>query len=399
MNQGTLLFAGLVVIASGMPAARADVPIALVPGARQIVLDFDWDTQNHFAVVRGAGPQFEVWTLYTSTNQGASWTNPGGFTTTDSWADVDLAVAGDYVYVGFHSLDDPLVRIARFFATDGSWDSVYGARTFLDVSPSTVVDIALASDQDGPDNEIYYAVIASDGSLRFFFDSSADGTTFAELSPGITDAVSGLDMTYNPGSPDHLILFSYWDDSYPHLHIWRTFPWEEARSIPVPNAITRASAISAYDNAVVVCYGKEYANGPGIGATTSWNAGDGWLAHLIDIPGPGEGDYGGCDVTARAGGEFAITYMHEEGDFDPVYLRRQTRQTSFIWSERLVINETDVAMASIFRTNLTWFPPGHYGIAYLENSQGYPYFDSFPLLILLDGFESGDTSAWSQVVP
>ncbi len=64
-----------------------------------------------------------------------------------------------------------------------------------------------------------------------------------------------------------------------------------------------------------------------------------------------------------------------------------------------MINETDVAMASIFRTSLNWFPPDHYGIAYSEDSMGTPYFDRFALLILADGFESGDTSAWSNTVP
>jgi len=398
MKQRKHFLTGLVAGLCALAPALADVPID--PGgigSRQIELDHDPDTGNYFAVVRWVDSQFEAWALYISTDQGATWSSFGGFTTAGEWGDVDLAVAGDYVYVGFHNLGASRADIVRFFATDGSWDSVFGFHTVVNVTPANVVDIALASDQDGADNEIYYALIASDGSLRFFFDSSADGTTFAELSPGISDAVSGLDMTYNPGSPDHLILFSYWGVSS-IIHVWRSFPWEQALSLFFSQAIITSSAISAYDNAVIVCLEQEIPNGIRVLDFRSYSAGDDWTLGILDAPAQGEGDYIGCDVTARAGGEFAVTYMHEDGPFDPVYLRRHTRGVSGPWEERVVINETDVAMASIFRTSLNWFPPGHYGIAYVEDS-GTPYFDRFALLILADGFESGDTSAWSSTVP
>jgi hypothetical protein len=397
MKHTKYLFAGLIVGLCALVPALADVPID--PGgvgSRQIELDHDPDTGNYFAVVRWVDSQFEAWALYISTDQGATWSSNVSLTTTGEWLDVDLAVAGDYVYVGYTRGGDQ-ARIARFFTTDGSLDTVYSFRTLIDVSPANVVDIALASDKDGPDNEIYYALIASDGSLRFFFDSSADGTTFAELSPGISDAVSGLDLTYNAGSPDHLLLFSYWQDPS-ILRIWRSFPWEGVYNVGW-SAPRLQSRISAYDDRAIVCFENPGLNGLGIVSFTTYDAGDSWTFSSLDSPTPGEGDYTGCDVTARAGGEFAVTYMHEEGSFDPVYLRRHTRGESGPWEERVLINETDVTMASIFRTSLNWFPPGHYGIAYIEDSMGTPYFDRFALLFFADDFESGDTSAWSNTVP
>ncbi len=320
MKHTKYLFAGLIVGLCALIPALADVPIdPSGVGSRQIELDHDPDTGNYFAVVRWVESQFEAWALYISTDQGATWSSNLSLTTTGEWLDVDLAVAGDYVYVGYTRGGDQ-ARIARFFTTDGSLDTVYSFRTLIDVSPANVVDIALASDKDGPDNEIYYALIASDGSLRFFFDSSADGTTFAELSPGISDAVSGLDMTYNAGlagPPPPLFLLAGSLDT-PHMAFF-SLGRRVQRRVVCAQAPKR---ISAYDDRAIVCFENPGLNGLGIVSFTTYDAGDSWTFSSLDSPTPGEGDYTGCDVTARAGGEFAVTYMHEEGYFDPVYLRR-----------------------------------------------------------------------------
>jgi len=177
MKQRKHFLTGLVAGLCALAPALADVPIdPTVTGSRQIVLDHHQDTGNYFAVVRGADP-IDVWALYISTDQGASWSSMEDVTTSGDWIDVDIAVAGDYVYAGYAMASFGEAGIARFFAADGSFDSVYGYRSLIDVFPTDVVDVALASDQDGADNEIYYAFIASDGALRFFFDASADGTT------------------------------------------------------------------------------------------------------------------------------------------------------------------------------------------------------------------------------
>jgi hypothetical protein len=310
-----------------------------------------------------------------------------------------MTVAGDYAYIAeCDALGDPVAWLFRFHVSDGSRDAAYAVSVPLSAE---CVDLALASDQDGADSEIYLAAIASDGSLRFFYDSSADGTTFEESSPSppISDACCGLDMTFNPGSADHDVFFSYFDTTDVFWHIWRSYPWELVYTGGFGGSPDLKTAISAHGDSVIVCFAVPLANGLEMYTWRSYDAGDSWHSSVVDQPNPGEGGYSSCDVTARGGEGFAITYVHEEGAFDPVYLRRHTGGASDPWSERVVINETDVAALPVFETTLNFFPPATYGVAYLEESMLYPYFDSFDILPFSDGFESGDTSAWSAQVP
>jgi hypothetical protein len=379
---------------SGIPPALADVPIGSPPidGARQIALDVHRGTGHWFAAVRIHNDN--VTTMNMSTDGGATWSQTSWISWYAPVGDIDMVVAGDYVYVAHFLSGFGGAYLGRYDVSTGWWDTVYAHQL---VAGNAVVDVALASDQDGADNEIYYALIGIDGSLRFFYDSSADGTTFEELSPPISNASCCLDMTFNPGSADHDVFFSYFDTA-DTLRIWRSYPWEQVFSSIPWLAYDNATGISAYGDTVVQCKMDNVADGRVVVVYRSYDAGTSWYGDEVEDPGPGEGDYYGCDVTARGGQGFAITYTHEAGDFDPVYLRRHTGSPAEPWGERVVINETDAVAISYAKTTLNWLPPASYGVAYTASS-AYPYFDRFDILPFSDGFEFGNTASWSATVP
>ncbi len=143
--------------ALALTTAFADQPITpIYTGARQIELDFDWDTGNYFAVVRGEDGVNHYWKIFRSSDNGGLWLPGGGVSSTGAFEDVEMAVAGDWVYVAA-ARGGPTAgigEIVRFSAVDGLRDTDYGFPVIVDVSPATVVDVALASNQDGPDTQI-----------------------------------------------------------------------------------------------------------------------------------------------------------------------------------------------------------------------------------------------------
>jgi len=381
----------------GVRLAAAEVPIdPSLTDARQIILDFDRDTQKFFAAVRHQDRKIE---LYHSVDGGKTWVLEPGLLENEL-VDADMVVAGDYVYVAAALVGSSNADLIRYSAATGVVDQDYGRHTVLDVAPAAILDVALASDQDGADSEIYYAFITSDGVLRFFVDSSSDGTTFTTFAPGISDACCGLDMTFNPNSLDHDVFISYWDGySTPAIHVWRSYPWVEVNYWG-PETDQHTSAISAFGDQVIFCHTWRWPDGLSVWEQRSYGDHDTWVQSPLDIPLPGESWYSGCDVTARGGRGFASAYIHDSGDFDTIYFRRHTDpDTMAPWEARVPINEHDAAAGLGYSTSLTWFPPDHYALAYVGDPGNTPYFTLIEIPVFADGFESGATSAWSITVP
>jgi len=89
--------------------------------------------------------------------------------------------------------------------------------------------------------------------------------------------------------------------------------------------------------------------------------------------------------------------FHQHLGTVPVYLRRNNDYQPLGWEPRVVVNNIDARVER--STNITWLPPHHCGIAYIGGANFTPFFDLFDASFFSDGFESGDTSAWSVVVP
>ncbi len=392
MKSTTVLTSALFVIGCGLGNAVADVRIGEpLAAAEEVVLDFHRDTGNYFAVVQWIAQG--DYSVNISTDNGATWSDTGGFFPNPPPTDFDMVVAGDYLYVAYTRLDTG-VSLKRYHADTGIWDVGYSHR--LDVGPAIVREVALESDQDGPNNEIYLAFITSDGALRFFYGSSASGTTFTEASLPVTNADKGLDMHFNAHSMDYDVFISYLSNS-DTVHVWRSYPWDEVFSHEFFDSEPR-TAISASDDNVVLAYQRLLALGYGVIAWTSDDAGETWDLSNIDEPqNLTNDDSGMVDVTMRGSQGFAAAYIRYRTTYDSVFLRRGIDVQPARWEPRIEVGDTD-AMESM-PVNVTWLPPHHVGIAYIGGHDIVPYFVRLDISLFSDGFESGDTDAWSSTVP
>ncbi len=366
--------------------------------AEQIVLDFDRQTGNYFAAVRwGDG----VRSLHLSTNLGLTWQETASASAVSGYGDIDISVVGGWAYMGYLIGEtSQWVILTRHDASTGAIDWEFGTGGSLivaDAGSSMVTDLALDSNQDTDDSEIYLALTQGDGTLRFFFDSAADGTTFAELSPipAVTNADGGLDMHYNAYEN---IFVSYFGTDQ-RAHLLRAYPWSEVLSLLDCGGVEPTTAISAYRNNVMLLCQKPRTYGYEVYASRSYDAGATWsFGSLETVDSPDDPDYWSLDVTARGGQGFAVVYASDDGSLvNPVYLKHKPGYEMGFWEPREVINSHD---ADLLRpTNITWMPPDYYGIAYIDGSSRTAYFLLYDYSLFSDGFESGNTSAWSASVP
>jgi hypothetical protein len=128
---------------------------------------------------------------------------------------------------------------------------------------------------------------------------------------------------------------------------------------------------------------------------SSWGYGNAYL------PDPGEPGCHGIDITARGGWGSAVIYNREDGAFDNAYLVTREDYEGGSWNPPEAFNEVDAFSGGpSFMQYLG--PQEALGMVYLAGSSGataIPYFDVIGLLPFGDGFETGDTSGWSNTVP
>lgn len=358
-------------------------------GAEQVVLGFDLQTDKYIAAVRWDGA-FKGVTMNVS-DTGASWSETSSAQT--PVADLDITSVWSYVYLIQLSESGDGALLWRYFDTTLTVDTGYALTIGATPSVSDILDVALASNQEGDDSEVYLAFIQGDGVLRFYYDLASDGTTFAELSPPVTNAASGLDMHYN--AAENLYISYIGTDG--NIHVWKAYPWVEVFASHTYQGRDMKTALSASGDNVIVAVDALLGYGYGIIAWSSNDAGASWEQHYIDAPRfAGDGYFGGADVTARGNQGFAVAYHQHLGTV-PVYLRRNNDYLPLSWLPRVVVNNID---SRIDRpTNITWLPPHHYGITYISSGNFTPFFDLFEGPFFSDGFESGNTSAWQVVVP
>lgn len=359
-------------------------------GAEQVELDFDLQSEKYIAAVRWSGAFNGI--SMNGSDTGASWSETAS--AQGPISDIDITSVGSYVYLIQLLTSGQAALVWRCFDTTLAFDAGYVETIGATPSTSQILDVALASNQDTDDSEVYLAFIQSDGVLRFYWDHASDGTTFAELSPPVINAASGLDMDYS-AAEDFYLSYIGTDG---HIHVWKAYPWVEVFNFPSYSGRDMKTAVSASGDNVIVAVDALLGYGYGIIAWSSNDAGANWEIHYLDAPlFAGDGYYGGADVTARGDQGFAVAYHQHLGTV-PVYLRRNNEYLPLSWLPRVVVNNID---ARIDRpTNITWLPPHHYGIAYLSSGlTPDPFFDLFEAPFFSDGFESGNTSAWSLVVP
>jgi hypothetical protein len=151
---------------------------------------------------------------------------------------------------------------------------------------------------------------------------------------------------------------------------------------------------------VICAYGHSFTDGVGIRYSVSYDEGDSWRWGAWE-PDPGR-YFVNPDVTCRGGQGSAIVYDVETDEFDPVWFRHRDHFSPGDWDAAVgQVNSIDTGTA--LPSRIEWLPPragetSNYGVIYISGD-GVPYFVRMTGGIFVDGFESGDTSAWSAAVP
>ncbi len=148
-------------------------------GVDTVTLGYDAASGNLFAVVMWDDG---TWTLNGSTDAGTTWTELYFWATATH---ASMTVVGGYVYVGY-VWGSESVRLRRFDAATGASDDVYSFFVMMDTVPWQVEEIVLGNNREF-DSRIYYALILSNGSLRFYWDDPTGGRMFRGACPDTTD--------------------------------------------------------------------------------------------------------------------------------------------------------------------------------------------------------------------
>ncbi|MCP4898402.1 MAG: hypothetical protein GY906_15620 [bacterium] len=363
-------------------------------GADSVDLDFHRGTDNIFAAVAwGSG-----WSLNISTDGGATWLETYYY---PIQSEISMKVGGDYVWVSYTSSSVPdELRMRRFFVETGADDSVYHFHMVADISPATIVDVAMTSNADSGDSAVYLACVGSDFSAHFYYDDYV-GTSFEAFHPPFANASGNLDITMNPGTTTGFFLFLSYRATGSiqifRLHLFGGWEHVFAYSITGSNNYT---SISAREDTVTTMFEADYTYGNGVIQWVNYNAGEGsdWVPDFGYAPlSPSDPEAAGPDVSLRSPYGSILTYTRDEGAFDKVYYTQRDGHGPGTWDSAVSFNEIDPASQE--QTTVEWLGAccvNSYGLVYLSGGDFIPYFDLVnPRGIFCDGFESGDASEWN----
>ena len=368
-------------------------------GAKDVALDFDQATGNLFAVVQWD----EGWTVNISTDNGGSWSETY-YLGPDEYP-LDAAVCGDYLYVGYlpTTTEPGYARMRRFLLTDGSPDTTYGASGYVNVAnvnPRWILDVSVGANWDEPADRLYYYFIDSNNGIRYFWADGA-GTAWSDQSPSVSNAESNLDFHYTDGT-NYFSWISYWgtDGTGHALGRSRSSTWRPHTFSVVPN--NERVRVSAHLDNVFASYQEDYAGSGRLAAAyeITYNEGADWNWGYAYLPDAGEPNCYGMDITARGGWGSAVIYNREEA-FDPVYLATREDYQSGGWNDPIAFNDFDAFSGG--PSFIQYLEPLEaFGVVYLAGDSWpmtIPYFDVIGALPFSDGFETGDTTGWSNEVP
>jgi len=359
------------------------------------ILDLDYDAQETtiFAAIGWA----DAWTMNVSLDGGITWQETYFY---GIQSKISMAVCGNRVWVAYSptSGDDEL-RMRRFYTSNGASDLGYTFETVADISPATVVDVALIGNEPDVSTAVYVGIVASDNTVRTYWDDLS-GTSFTNYSPPVTNADNNIDFTYAPygfQSSGYVAYLSY-ESTTGNIVVWRMSflgTWDQVLSRPITGSQNYTS-ISAFEDTVMVVYEYDFTNGNGIRYEVSYNYGTGWAFGNPYNPAVGDPAAHGAAVSLSGGNGSFITYNLEEGAIDRAWVRSRPGYGSFPWNDPIWFSNYDTMSGT--ETKIEWIGAlcvGSYGMLY-RAADGIPYFDITSARgFFCDGFESGGTTAWN----
>jgi hypothetical protein len=377
-------------IETGSVISDGDKRIGTLSSAEAASIDWDKQSGNLFSVVDWGTNS--GWAIYISTDGGSTWSE--SYLWCCGYELADLAVVDDYVYVAYTVGNEARIRRASVF--DGQVDSDFDFQTIVDASLSTPTAINLATNADDADDRIDLSVLLTDGTIRHFWDQAADGTTFSEQSPSVTNASSGLSTSRNVGWPaqtgEYFLVLSYVgaDDSI-NVHRLGNTGWDTGSQVETGMAAAESTSIAAYQDTFLVAYEKQLAKGQGIAYRVSYNGGASWAGATLATPGVNENFYNPL-VLARGGTGTAAVYQHETSLENVIYGQQRHNYAPGSWMSRSRVDDYDFQPGSNgFDCN--WIDSG-WGTVYID-AAGALWFDLSPS-IFYSGFERETLAEWSS---
>lgn len=359
----------------GLRIGGPDRQVMSINTVDYVVLDFHRASATLFCGMRTTTNSLII---RKSIDGGSTWSPASSLSSTSAIRDLDMAVVGDYIYVGLVWEAQPrFVWMHRFFSDTGFHDSGYSIN--VGTTGAEILDAAIATNEDNFRNRVYVSTLQSDGALRHFWDVSTDGTTFTEIATGITNAAGMLDMHWNQNYDSRYLFISYVTDANSVSLLGRAEGEWVPRVVDADYTGTvNRTAVSAHADAVFVAYLEEMENGQGVRYRVSYDAGETWNYGDVFVPAAGEGAYRMFDFTVRGGAGSAAIAQQEVGEPDPVWFRNRAGYAAGLWSDAAQFNDNDVTTGSWVCMN--WLPPftntpGSYSYGAVYLSGGTPYFD------------------------
>ncbi|MHC4943904.1 MAG: hypothetical protein ACYTG7_12880 [Planctomycetota bacterium] len=314
-------------------------------------LDFHVATGNLFSVIgrEQVGSDQTRWSVNMSTDGGLSWNETYAWSTPNPINDVDAVVVSNYLYVAYVADDVSAsysaARMRRFGTSNGAVDNIYNFKVVFD-NGVDINEVALESNVDGGDGQVYYYAIQSNNHLIYHWATSA-GTPWFPVATGVTNASVGLDVCFNEDGAVHFNMASYITTSgRVNLVLrdgWTVKDFEDSFN---------TTAVAAYQDRIIVAYQVSEASGTGIKYRISYNGGSTFAVGWIAMPLTDE-LYFSPDLTGRRGGGFAVIYNEEVGEPDPTWYRHRDYDIP-VWSNPVTFNEVDTS--SGWDNDVEWLP-------------------------------------------
>lgn len=311
-----------------------------IGGSREGSTGVSLDRVNNSSTLYAVVGWPDGWSLNRSTNNGSTWTETYFWSGIGGVESVDLAVAGDFVYIGYvWDGDTTDMRVRRASAATGAIDGSYGFESLGDDALNDYEEIAVESNQDFFNNRIYVAGRNAAGDINYFWDVSTDGESFESVSTGIINAASGPDLHWNQNYDDYFLFMGYITNAGEVMAGRIDNTWEllsVGTNVTLPTV--REVRVSAHDETVIVAYESQVVDDTEY--HISYNSGDSWLAGTA---GNNAGSNLSIDTTVRDGIGAAIVTGVEIGEPDDVTLRFRPALTPGEWGVNRDVNFFDVS--------------------------------------------------------
>jgi hypothetical protein len=274
-------------------------------------LDIHRASGNLFAILLYQEGTTYYWSVNFSTDGGATWTE-----TYEWWASYELttlsaSVVTSHCYVGFaRGASQDQAFLYQFRVTDGQQENFPSGPSYITVFTTTLPDylkeVALASNQDFYNNRLYYMILTSTGTVRYFWAYSPDYEVWAEIPTGITDGDRGLDATCNEGYASYFFCISYINVGDSIKVYGKATTWDHLTSYATNHSATDFSAIGAYRDTITTAF--DYWNGSNLQCRylVTYDGGPTW--YWGDVGDDPNTIAESPDIAARAGGGVGIIY-------------------------------------------------------------------------------------------